>query len=757
MKLRVKVLIYIILTTSIIFIVSVGFINLRYWNLTKTMATRLANMYAKQSATTATSILTADLKTVQALEKVFVSYKQFDKQIRTKFYQQILKDVIESNPNYLAVWYNWELSAIDPNWTMPFGRERTVAFISMGNVSIRIDSTDLEQDKTGEPYYFMKSGVEENLLTDPYLYTYTQDTGSTFLETSLAKGIFVGQEFVGAVGIDISLQRFKTLLDELKPFDDSKIIIVSNNGTIVAYEDDDLIGEKINKVFPEYSPYKIVDNVQDGQIFDFSHTDNNGVTEYYSFYPIKLEGSNLPWSLGFIVSDEILVQDIRSISMMLLLTSIASLVIISFIIWFVLSIIVGPIERTSKALEALSKGNVTDSLIINYNNKDELGRMASAANILIQSLKRTQQFAQEIGKGNLSVEYQLLSKNDVLGKSLIEMRDNLIKSNEEEKLRAKEAQRLTWTQTGITETNEILRKYSDSVENLSSQLIKFLVQYTNSVQGGFYLIENYENQEVIVLKAAYAFDRKKEIQAQIEIGEGLVGRAVKEKQKVIIENLPDGYLEVRSGLGDKSPNNLLIVPLIFEDSVLGAIEIAGFNKYDKFIVGFLEQISVRITSSVSVLLKNIETANLLKESQLQTATFEMKEKQFMRQRRKLTQRQTDLELKSAQLDITLEAIKHIGLYLEIDTDKNIIDTNDYLPKFFQTEKANIIGKRITDISQFVKGSKIWIEKFWEDILNGETRKKSTIYMWGKIEIKITDIYFLVKGKDSDKIIIIGIN
>ena len=64
------------------------------------------------------------------------------------------------------------------------------------------------------------------------------------------------------------------------------------------------------------------------------------------------------------------------------------------------------------------------------------------------------------------------------------------------------------------------------------------------------------------------------------------------------------YLYVRSGLGDKSPDNLVIVPLIFEESVLGALELAGFNKYSDFKVAYLEQIAIRITSSVSVLLKS---------------------------------------------------------------------------------------------------------------------------------------------------------
>ncbi len=756
MKLRLKVLLYIILTTSIIFIASVGFINIRYWNYTKKLSIKVADMYTHQSATVANSILSINNELVEVIAQIFSSYKEFDSNIRNEFYDQILTDVLENNPQLSAIWVSWELAAIDKNWTFPYGRKRITAFVNLGNVDMKVDSADLDGDVPGSYYYLLKAGVEKNLLTNPYFYSYTQDTGSSFLEASVAKGIYDGQKFVGAIGIDISLQEFQKILLQLKPFENSRIIIISNDGTVVAYEDEDIIGKKIDKVFPEYNKYYLADKIKKSTNFSIIDERDDGSTDYLSFYPVQINGSNMPWTLGFIVSDDVITKDIKSTSSLLLIISAISLLVIAFIIWSVLSIIVKPIEKTSNTLEALSKGNISDEFKIAFSTKDEMGKMAEAANILIDSLKQMQQFAIQIGKGNLEVEYQLLSKNDNLGKSLIEMRDNLLSANMDEQLRVEESRKMSWTQSGITEVNEILREKSDSVENLSAELIKFLVKYTDSVQGGFYLIKDDDDKKVIALNAAYAFDRKKEVEAEIEIGEGLVGRAVKEKQNIVIEDLPEGYLLVRSGLGDKSPSNLIVVPLLFEGTVLGAFELAGFNKYDESKIEFLEQISVRITSSVSVLLKNIETENLLKESQLQTATFEMKEKQFMRQRRKLSEKQKQLELKFAQLETSLVALKQMGLYLELDEQKNIIYTNDYLLKLFAIEKDEIIGKNISDFVQYIKGSKIWLEKFWEDVFKGETRKKSSVYVYKDVSVQITDVYFLVKEADSNKVIIVGI-
>lgn len=756
MKLRLKVLLFIILSTAIIYIVSVGYINFRYWDYTREMSIQIADLYTNQSAITAQSVLNADMKIVDALENVFLGYSKIEKKTRESVYGQILQDVLANNSNFLAVWMSWELNAIDVDWALPYGRKRTVSYWESGNIISNVDSANLEGDVPGSSYFLMKTGREENLLTDPYFYSYTNDTGSTFLETSLAKGIFIGDRFVGAVGIDVSLQRFQTLIRDLKPFENSYVLIVSNNGTIVANSNEKFQGKKIDKMFPEYNRFDVMKKIKVGDNFSFEVSYKDGNQNYVSFVPIKIDGSSMPWSLGFVVSTSVITKDIRENSKILVILSIVSLVIISLIIWFVLSMIVVPIEKTTKTLEDLSKGNAQENLKITNTSKDEIGRMSRAVNVLINSLVKTQKFAQEIGKGNLKAEYDVTGDFDVLGHSLIDMRDNLLKAQKEEHLRLEETKRLSWMQNGITEVNEILREKSENFETLSSALLKFLVSYTKSIQGGFYLIEEKDGEEFITLKSAYAFDKKKEMKTRLELGEGLVGRVIKEKRTVNISNLPEGYLYVRSGLGDKSPDNLIIIPLIFEDVVLGAFELAGFNKYEEFDIEFLNQIAVRITSSVSVLLKNLETSNLLKESQLQTATFEMKERQFIRQRKRIAEKQKNMELKVALMDVTLQAVRMLGLYIELDEDKNVVDTNEFLLRALEVAREDIIGKNISEITRVDTSITHWLANFWEDVFKGETRKKNTIYFYGDKELEINEVYFITQTTDSKKVVIIGV-
>jgi nitrogen fixation/metabolism regulation signal transduction histidine kinase len=76
-------------------------------------------------------------------------------------------------------------------------------------------------------------------------------------------------------------------------------------------------------------------------------------------------------------------------------------------------------------------------------------------------------FAREIGSGNLNIELPLLSDDDLLGKSLMEMRDNLRKALEEEEKRKIEEEKKRWTNEGMAKFGEILRQNNNNLTVLS--------------------------------------------------------------------------------------------------------------------------------------------------------------------------------------------------------------------------------------------------------------------------------------------------
>ncbi len=754
MKLRAKILIYILLSIIVVFTITVGWINIRYNNLMKNMAHQIADLYAEQSANTAQAILNGDLKMMLALESVFPHYINLPENLRKKLILDNLTDILEKNNQFLASWLSLELSVLDTSWHYSYGRIRYICYWDKGVIKTKIDSVNTDGDDYNSVYYLMKIN-DINVLTDPYLFSYSNDTASTYLETSIGTGIWKNGQFIGAVGVDVSFDRFKMILEKISPFANSTIFIVSNDGTIVAHTDNELIRQNLKKILPEDAYSTAIIRIKKGKAFNLN-LEIKRRSYYIAFYPIKVEGTLKPWALGFMVPNSVILEEVKNNTIISIVLSVAGLIMILFIIWIFATQIIRPIEKATDVIERLGYGEIDESMKIKLKRRDELGVMANAINKLIDALDRTVEFAVNIGKGKLDVKYQLLSPNDKLGHALLEMQQNIIKSRELEAKQREEREKLSWTQSGLSELNEILRLKSENLDSLSYEVLKFLIDYLKANQGGFYTIERHENKDIIVLKAAYAFERRKQITAEIEIGEGLIGRAVKEKIFINLDDLPEGYTFITSGLGQATPKHLVIFPLIFEDQVYGAVEILSFDKLEDYQIEFLKQASERIASTVSIIKKNIETQELLKQLQLQTATFEMKEKQFARLNKRLKQMQKEIELQKIEVEMIFDAFSMIASVIELDNEKKIRSINNILPQALDLEPEAFIGKEIGEF-QYKRYGKKWMEQFWKDLFNGIVRRKHSHYKYNNKEAHFEEVYIPVLDKNTlKKIVVIGI-
>lgn len=91
--------------------------------------------------------------------------------------------------------------------------------------------------------------------------------------------------------------------------------------------------------------------------------------------------------------------------------------------------ITSPLERLKDKISQLSKGEIPEKTTVI--SGDEIGEMGSGLNTLIDGFKELSIFAERIGEGNLTSEFEPLGPNDLLGHSLLSMRQNLIMVIEE--------------------------------------------------------------------------------------------------------------------------------------------------------------------------------------------------------------------------------------------------------------------------------------------------------------------------------------
>jgi methyl-accepting chemotaxis protein len=293
----------------------------------------------------------------------------------------------------------------------------------------------------------------------------------------------------------------------------------------------------------------------------------------------------------------------------------------------VINSLVVPINRTKNILQSMGRGVLPKDKL--EEGTDELGQMAGALNNLVKGLTNIFNFSVDIGKGNFASHFEPLSDEDVLGHSLLEMRNELKKAADEEDRRKEEDEHRNWAAQGVAKFSDILRTNTNDLGELSYNIISNLVKYTNSNQGGLYIInDNDKNELFIEMKASYAFDRRKFITKRIEIGEGLVGRCYQEKEKIYLTDIPHDYMKITSGLGEDSPKALLIVPLVYNDVIYGLIEIASFENYPAHVIEFIERIGESIAATISSSKAQIQTALLLEQSQQQAEEMSSQEEEM---------------------------------------------------------------------------------------------------------------------------------
>jgi HAMP domain-containing protein len=317
--------------------------------------------------------------------------------------------------------------------------------------------------------------------------------------------------------------------------------------------------------------------------------------------------------------------------------------------FFAANKITQPIQHLKILIDALGRGE--QPKLVEKISNDEIGDMSKSVNQLITGLNATSQFAEDIGRGNFDSPFTPLSARDVLGNSLMEMRDNLKKVAEEDKKRY-------WANEGNALFSDMLRRYNTSVNELANHLMASLVKFVRANQGSFFIVNDDIKDDIhLQLISCYAWNKQKFIKKRVDLGEGSVGQAWIEKDVIFLTDIPNNYIQITSGLGESNPRCIMIIPLIFNDEVFGVIELASFNIFEKHEIDFLKKLAENIASSVSIIKNNERTKHLLTESQLMSEQLRTQEEEMRQNLEELMAVQDELQRKVKDYEQELSEYK----------------------------------------------------------------------------------------------------
>jgi CheY-like chemotaxis protein len=277
----------------------------------------------------------------------------------------------------------------------------------------------------------------------------------------------------------------------------------------------------------------------------------------------------------------------------------------------------------------IAEGNVEQSIAVE--SHDETGDLATAFNRMIAYLTETAGIANRIAQGDLAVQVTPKSPKDVLGHAIRQMVADLRKVTAEN-------ERRIWHSTGQAQLSDQMRGELD-IPVLASNIISYLCHYLDAQVGALYL----NQEDTLKLVGSYAYTKRKNLSDQFKVGEGMVGQAAMERQRIMISNVPDDYIYVQSGLGESPPHNILVTPFIYEEQVDGVIELGTFAELTDAQVAFLESVMENIAIAFNVVQARIRTNELLAETQLLAEELQQQNEELETQQEQLRQANEELE------------------------------------------------------------------------------------------------------------------
>ncbi|MCQ2253203.1 MAG: Cache 3/Cache 2 fusion domain-containing protein [Bacteroidales bacterium] len=352
---------------------------------------------------------------------------------------------------------------------------------------------------------------------------------------------------------------------------------------------------------------------------------------------------------------------------------------------------------------------------------EEIITMEKYVNNIIENQHNRIDCIEKLKDGDFNSETNIKKGRDYESDLLLGLKEKLSTKESEDLSMKQENEHNDWINKGITKFIEILRFHGQERKVLAYNIISNLVKYVGAIQGAIYFTNEEDPEDVkLELSACYAYERQKLIEQVYSVNDGLLGRAYHERRVINITDLPPGYIKIVSGLGDAQPNNLIIVPLIFNQKISGMLEIASFKIFEDYHVTFLTRIAESIASAISGLKISERTEELLKESQEQSKVMKLQDVKMRHNLEEMRRLKEEAENKDSEMRGLFRAVDATSLVTQYDKDGTILHVNSRVIDTMQLPEEELVGKNHADISNLKPDDKNY-RKFWEDLRHGQTR------------------------------------
>ncbi|MFZ2281227.1 MAG: HAMP domain-containing protein [Prosthecobacter sp.] len=289
--------------------------------------------------------------------------------------------------------------------------------------------------------------------------------------------------------------------------------------------------------------------------------------------------------------------------------------------------------------------------------KDLTGNVNLLAANLTTQVRAIAEVATAVTKGDLTRSIQVETRGEVA-----ELKDNINTMIDNLRVTTERNKEQDWLKTNLAKFTRMLQGQRD-LYTVGQMLLSELAPLVDSQQGTVYQLTSGDDENPRLQRLA-AYANEKDLPDQIELGDGLVGQCAREKQRVLLTDVPKDYTPIHSSLGRTRPANVVVLPVLYEGQTKAVIELAAMHPFTDGHLNFLEQ----LTQSIGVVLNTIEatmrTEGLLQQSQQLTAELQSGQKELQQTNEELEQKAQELADQNAEVERKNKEIEQARRALE---------------------------------------------------------------------------------------------
>ncbi|TPG11229.1 response regulator [Rhodanobacter glycinis] len=205
----------------------------------------------------------------------------------------------------------------------------------------------------------------------------------------------------------------------------------------------------------------------------------------------------------------------------------------------------------------------------------------------------------------------------------------------------------TWIRSRVADISHVLLQ-ATTHKDFAQWLTSELVPLCKAGVGLFYSFD--DTRQRLDLLGSYGLRLSNRSTDHYLPGEGLVGQCAIERKAIMLDDVPENYLHIDSGSGEALPSYVAILPVLYRDTLIGVLELAGFVPITTQQKQLLDELLPIVALTLENLNRTIHTHDLLLQTREQADDLRVSELVMRQQKEVLRDNNEALQAKTAELE-----------------------------------------------------------------------------------------------------------